>query len=144
MIDRMPAHFSCCIFMDSPMGINSEWIAIDDNKLADEISCLSKKHISYSTPSYLWLFFSSTDLLGTESLLFLPAIARANLHDKCNRVVHEVAQSGRGQDIETEWVRQAHFIMWCVTNGILYPCSTEEVGDNCCCIYKICDDCCEL
>ena len=49
MIGRMLARFFCCLLMDSPMGINSEWIATDDNELADEISRLRKKssHIQH-------------------------------------------------------------------------------------------------
>jgi len=41
-IGRMLARFFCCLLIDSPLGINSEWIATDKNELADEISRLKK------------------------------------------------------------------------------------------------------
>ena len=41
-IGQMLVCFFCCLLIDSPLGINSEWIATDKNKLADEISCLKK------------------------------------------------------------------------------------------------------
>jgi hypothetical protein len=50
------------------------------------------------------------DVPGTDSLLFLPDSARANLADMVNYVDREMANSQRGTDLETEAARQSHYI----------------------------------
>ncbi len=41
-IGRLLAHFFCLLLINSPLGINSQWISTDDNKIADNISCVKK------------------------------------------------------------------------------------------------------
>ena len=40
LISRALARFFCGVLIDSPLGMNSKWIATDQNKNADDISCL--------------------------------------------------------------------------------------------------------
>jgi hypothetical protein len=37
-IGRTLAHFFCSLLINSPLGINSQWISMIDNKIADNIS----------------------------------------------------------------------------------------------------------
>jgi hypothetical protein len=37
-LGRLLAQFFCSLLIDSPLGINSQWISTDDNKIADDIS----------------------------------------------------------------------------------------------------------
>ncbi len=39
---RLLAGFFCSLLINSPLGINSQWISIDDNKIADNISQTKK------------------------------------------------------------------------------------------------------
>ena len=41
-IGRLLAWFFCSLFINSPLGINSQWISTDDNKIADNISQIKK------------------------------------------------------------------------------------------------------
>jgi hypothetical protein len=41
-IGQMLACFFCSLLINSPLGINSQWISTIDNKIADNISCLKK------------------------------------------------------------------------------------------------------
>ncbi len=41
-IGQILAHFFCSLLINSPLGINSQWISTIDNKIADDISCLKK------------------------------------------------------------------------------------------------------
>jgi hypothetical protein len=36
------AHFFCSLLINSPLGINSQWISTDDNKIANDIFLLKK------------------------------------------------------------------------------------------------------
>ncbi len=49
-IGRALARFFCGLLIDSPLGINSEWIATDENEVADQISRLKKAKVSKSNP----------------------------------------------------------------------------------------------
>ena len=49
IIGRALARFFCGLLINSPLGINSEWIATDDNEVADKISRI-KKQKSNSSP----------------------------------------------------------------------------------------------
>jgi hypothetical protein len=42
-LGRLLAQFSCSLLINSPLGINSQWISTDDNKIADDISQI-KRH----------------------------------------------------------------------------------------------------
>lgn len=50
MVGRALARFFCGLLIDSPLGINSEWIATDENEVADQISRLKKAEASKSNP----------------------------------------------------------------------------------------------
>ncbi len=52
----------------------------------------------------------SKEVPKAESLLFLPASARANLSHMGDRVDREVAMSPRDKEVETEAARQFHYI----------------------------------
>jgi hypothetical protein len=41
-LGRLLARFFCSLLIDSPLGINSQWISTTDNFIADDISCLKK------------------------------------------------------------------------------------------------------
>ena len=51
-IGKLLARFFCCIIMDSPLGINSEWISTHDNYIADDISRLKKQTNSTSSKHF--------------------------------------------------------------------------------------------
>jgi hypothetical protein len=39
-IGRLLACFFCSLLINSPLGINLQWISTNDNKITDDISCL--------------------------------------------------------------------------------------------------------
>ncbi len=41
-LGRLLAWFFCSLLINSPLGINSQWISTDDNKIADDISQIKK------------------------------------------------------------------------------------------------------
>ena len=43
-VGRLLGRFFCSFLINSPLGINSQWISTDDNKIADDISRLKKQH----------------------------------------------------------------------------------------------------
>lgn len=43
-IGRLLARFFCYFLIDSPVGINSEWISTHDNKIADDISRIKNRN----------------------------------------------------------------------------------------------------
>jgi hypothetical protein len=51
-IGRLIARFFCLLHINSPLGINSQWISTNDNKIADGISCCIKKSSSNTIPSF--------------------------------------------------------------------------------------------
>ncbi len=59
-------------------------------------------------------------------MLFLPDLARAHLADMTHHVDQEMAQSRRGQDLETEAALLAHYIKWAKIFGIPDPCGYYE------------------
>jgi hypothetical protein len=50
-LGRLLAQFFCSILINSSLGINSQWISTDDNKIADDISQI-KKTLSNSLNSF--------------------------------------------------------------------------------------------
>ena len=50
-LGRLLAWFFCSLLINSPLGINSQWISTDDNKIADDISQI-KKTLSNSLHSF--------------------------------------------------------------------------------------------
>jgi hypothetical protein len=51
-IGRMLARFFCSLLINSPLGINSQWISTINNKIADDISCLKKQSDNNSSPAF--------------------------------------------------------------------------------------------
>ncbi len=51
-IGQMLACFFCSLLINSPLGINSQWISTIDNKIADDISCLKKHSDNNSSPAF--------------------------------------------------------------------------------------------
>jgi hypothetical protein len=41
-VDHLLARFFCLLMINLPLGINSKWISTDNNKIADDISCIKK------------------------------------------------------------------------------------------------------
>jgi hypothetical protein len=50
-IGRLLARFFCLLLINFPLGINSQWISTDDNKIVDDISHI-KKSSSNTIPSF--------------------------------------------------------------------------------------------
>ncbi len=51
-IDQMLAHFFCSLLINSPLGINSQWMRMINNKIVDDISCLKKQSDNNSSPAF--------------------------------------------------------------------------------------------
>jgi hypothetical protein len=51
-IGRLLARFFCSFLINSPLDINSQRICTDDNKIADDISCLKKQSDTTPAPNF--------------------------------------------------------------------------------------------
>jgi hypothetical protein len=51
-IGRLLARFFCSLLINSPLGINSQWISTSNNKIADDISRLKKHSDTNSAPNF--------------------------------------------------------------------------------------------
>jgi hypothetical protein len=51
-IGQMLARFFCSLLINLPLGINSQWINMIDNKIANDISCLKKQSDNNSSPAF--------------------------------------------------------------------------------------------
>jgi hypothetical protein len=51
-IGRLLACFFCSLLINSPLGINLQWISTNDNKITDDISCLKKQSDTNSAPNF--------------------------------------------------------------------------------------------
>jgi hypothetical protein len=51
-VGRMLACLFCSLMINSPLGINSKWISTDENKIADDISCIKKKSANEDSPPF--------------------------------------------------------------------------------------------
>ncbi len=49
-VGRLLAHFFCLLMINLLLGINSKWIKTDDNKIADDISCIKKESANEDSP----------------------------------------------------------------------------------------------
>jgi hypothetical protein len=54
------APFFCSLLIDSPLGINSQWISTNDNKIADDISSLKKQSDTNSAPNFEYTTLKQT------------------------------------------------------------------------------------
>jgi hypothetical protein len=59
-IRQMLACFFCSLLINSPLGINSQWISTIDNKYADNISCLKKQSDNNSSPAFDYTILKQT------------------------------------------------------------------------------------
>jgi hypothetical protein len=48
----MLACFFCSLLINSPLGINSQWISTINNKIADDIFCPKKQSVNNSSPAF--------------------------------------------------------------------------------------------
>jgi hypothetical protein len=55
-IGKILAHFFCSLLINSPPGINSQWISTIDNTFTDNIFCLKKHSDFNSTPAFDYTF----------------------------------------------------------------------------------------
>ena len=46
--------FFCSLLINSPLGINSQWISTINNKIADNISCLKKQHTDTTSAPHFY------------------------------------------------------------------------------------------
>ncbi len=58
----MLARFFCLLLINSPLGINSQWISTIDNKISDNISCLKKQPDNNSSPAFDYTILKQTYL----------------------------------------------------------------------------------
>ncbi len=58
----MLACFFCSLLIDSPLGINSQWISTIDNKIADNISGVKKQPDNNSSPAFDYNILKQTYL----------------------------------------------------------------------------------
>ncbi len=68
-IGRLLAHFFCSLLISSPLGLNSQWISTDDNRIADDISGI-KKSSSSTIPSFHYSTLHQTYLELTHCSFF--------------------------------------------------------------------------
>jgi len=52
-VGHLLAQFFCSLMINSPLGINSKWISTDDNKIADNISCIKRESATEDSPPFL-------------------------------------------------------------------------------------------
>ncbi len=51
-VGRLLACFFCLLMINLPLGINSKWISTDENKIADDISCIKKESANEDSPPF--------------------------------------------------------------------------------------------
>ncbi len=61
-IGQMLYYFFCSLLIDSPLGINSQWISMINNKIADNISGLKKQSDINSSPAFDYTILKQTYL----------------------------------------------------------------------------------
>ncbi len=60
-IGQMLARFFCSLLINLPLGNNSQWISMIDNKIADEISWLEKQSDNNSSPAFDYTILKQMD-----------------------------------------------------------------------------------
>jgi hypothetical protein len=116
------AHFYCSLLINSPLGINLQWISTDDNKITNDMSCLKKHSDTNSAPNFDYTTLKQTYPELNHCSFFLSDSARAHLHNMDDSVDQEMAKSRGGPDVETEAAWQAHYIKWAEIIRIQDPC----------------------
>ncbi len=51
-IGRLLARFFCLLMINLPLRIDSKWISTDDNKIADDISCIKQESANEEPPFF--------------------------------------------------------------------------------------------
>jgi hypothetical protein len=59
-VGQMLARVFCSLLINSPLGINSQWISTIDNKIAEDISCLKKQSDNNSSPAFDYTILKQT------------------------------------------------------------------------------------
>jgi hypothetical protein len=98
-VGRLLACFFCLLMINSPLGINSKWISTDDNKIADDISCIKNESANEDSPpffDYLTLTQRYPKLIHCSSFMIQPKLIlliweimltkRWPCHDKIRRL----------------------------------------------------------
>ncbi len=73
----MLACFFCSLMINLPLRINSKWISTDDNKIADDISCIKKESANEDSPpffDYLTLTQRYPELIHCSSFTIQPKL----------------------------------------------------------------------
>ncbi len=76
-VGHMLARFLCSLMLNSPLGINSKWISTDDNKIANDISCIKKESANEDSPpffDYLFLTQRCPELIHCSSFTIQPKL----------------------------------------------------------------------
>jgi hypothetical protein len=129
-IGRLLAHLISLLLINSPLGINSQWILMLHNAIVNDIFVPRLLLQKNTNSHHLQLFIPPAEVPRAESLLFLPPSARANLSHMGDHVDREVAMSQQDKEVETEATWQSHYIFWCSIIDILDP-SGKEIGYQC-------------
>jgi hypothetical protein len=76
-VGRLLACFFCLLMINSPLGITSRWISTDDNKIADDISCIKKESANEDSPpffDYSTLTQRYMELIHCSSFMIQPKV----------------------------------------------------------------------
>ncbi len=80
-IGQILANFFCSLLINSPLGINSQWIRTINNKIADDIFCLKKQSDNNSSPAFDYTILKQTYLeLRHCSFFQIPHLADMGYH----------------------------------------------------------------
>jgi hypothetical protein len=80
-VGRLLARFFCSLMINSPLGINCKRISTDDNKIANDISCIKRESVTEDSPpffDYSTLTQMYPELIHCSSFMINDK-ARANL-----------------------------------------------------------------
>ncbi len=105
-LSRLLPQFFCSLLINSPLGINSQWISTDDNKIADNISQIKKRlsnsvhSFGYSSLHQMYPEFTHCSFFQIQPELISP--------DMGHCVDQEMANSQRGTDLEKVAAKQSH------------------------------------
>jgi hypothetical protein len=89
-VGRLLAHFFCLLMINLPLGINSKWISTDDNKIADDISCIKRESVHEDSPTffdYSTLTQMYPELIRCSFFMIQPVLTeRWPCHDKIRKL----------------------------------------------------------
>jgi hypothetical protein len=76
-VGRLLARFFYLLMINLLLGIDSKWISTDDNKIADDISCIKKESANEDSPpffDYLTLTQRYPELIHCSSFTIQPEL----------------------------------------------------------------------